>query len=105
MLKENSVRNTTLRGITVTEMAMASVTDNDVQDVLGIGIYCGDYSMCDIHDNLIAGVRSDPESSDTMRQGVAIVSHYWAHVDVEDNAIVRTPRGVGAFANARVTSE
>jgi hypothetical protein len=105
MLKENRVRDTTLRGITVTEMAMASVTDNDVEDVLGIGIYCGDYSMCDIHDNSIVGVRSDPESSDTMRQGYAIVSHYWAHADVEGNDIAGSPRRVGIFADARVTSE
>jgi hypothetical protein len=105
MLKENRVRDTTLRGITVTEMAMASVTDNDVEDVLGIGIYCGDYSMCDIHDNSIADVRSDPESSDTMRQGYAIVSHYWAHADVERNDIAGSPRRVGTFADARVTSE
>ena len=105
MLKENRVRDTTLRGITVTEMAMASVTDNDVQDALGIGIYCGDYSMCDIHDNSIAGVRPDPESSDSMRQGYAIVSHYWAHVDAEGNEVADSPRSLGVFADARATSE
>lgn len=105
MLKENRVRDTTLRGITVTEMAMATVEDNDVADVLGIGIYCGDYSMCEIHDNSIAAVRPDPESSDSMRQGYAIVSHYWAHAEVEDNDIASTARGVGVFADARATSE
>lgn len=105
LLKENRVSKTTLRGITVTEMAMATVRDNDVEDALGIGIYCGDYSMCDIHDNSIADVRPDPDSSDSMRAGYAIVSHYWAHVDVEGNDIARSPRGVGAFASARVTSE
>ena len=49
--RDNHVRQTTLRGITVTEMAMVAVEGNTVEDALGIGILCSDYSMCDIRGN------------------------------------------------------
>ena len=42
-------------GITVTEMAMATVDGNTVEDGVGIGILCSDYSMCDIRENSISG--------------------------------------------------
>jgi hypothetical protein len=104
-VRDNSVRETTLRGITVTEMAMAMIESNDVSNGLGIGIFCSDYSECEIHDNSIADIRRDENSSDTMRQGFAIVSHYGAHADVESNDVVRSPGGVKSFADAHITRE
>jgi nitrous oxidase accessory protein NosD len=105
MARNNHVRGTTLRGITVTEMAMVEVEKNTVEDVLGIGIYCGDYSMCDIRENFISGVRPDRESSDSMREGYGIVSHYWAHVQVEENDVSRSPYEMGEFADAYITHD
>jgi nitrous oxidase accessory protein NosD len=105
MARENLVRRTTLRGITVTEMSMAEVEENTVEDVVGIGIYCSDYSMCDIRENSIRGVLPDHESSDSMREGYGIVSHYWAHVEVEDNNISRSPYEMGEFAEAYITHD
>ena len=43
----NTVRETTLRGITMTEMSMGTVSGKSVEDALGVGIYCGDYSQCE----------------------------------------------------------
>jgi nitrous oxidase accessory protein NosD len=105
MARGNHVRQTTLRGITVTEMAMASVEENTVQDALGIGIYCSDYSMCDIRENSIAGIRADASSSDSMREGYGIVSHYWAEAEVEDNRVTQSPYEMGEFSDAHITSE
>lgn len=105
MARNNHVRRTTLRGITVTEMAMVEVEENTVEDVLGIGIYCSDYSMCDIRENSIRGVRPDGESSDSMREGYGIVSHYWAHVEVEGNNVSRSPYDMGEFADAYITHD
>ncbi len=105
MARNNHVRRTTLRGITVTEMAMVEVEENTVEDVLGIGIYCGDYSMCGIRENSIRGVLPDRESSDRMREGYGIVSHYWAHVEVEDNDVSRSPYEMGEFAEAYITHD
>ena len=103
--RNNHVRGTTLRGITVTEMAMVELEENTVEDALGIGILCSDYSMCDIRENSIAMVRPDHSSSDTMRKGYGIVSHYWAQAEVEDNDVSRTPYRMGEFSNAHITSE
>jgi hypothetical protein len=105
MARDNHVRRTTLRGITVTEMAMVSVEGNTVEDALGIGILCSDYSMCDIRENSITGIRPDPDSSDSMREGYGIVSHYWAHAEVEDNDVSRSPYEMGEFSDAYITSE
>ena len=105
MARNNYVRRTTLRGITVTEMAMVEVEENTVEDVVGIGIYCADYSMCDIRENSISGVRPDPTSSDSMREGYGIVSHYWAHAELEDNDVVRSPYEMGEFADAYITHD
>lgn len=105
MARDNHVRRTTLRGITVTEMAMATVEGNTVEDALGIGILCSDYSMCDIRENSISGIRPDHGSSDSMREGYAIVSHYWAHAEVEGNDVSRSPHVMGAFSDAYITSE
>jgi nitrous oxidase accessory protein NosD len=105
MARDNHVRRTTLRGITVTEMAMVSVEGNTVEDALGIGILCSDYSMCDIRENSITGIRSDLNSSDSMREGYGIVSHYWAHAEVEDNDVSHSPYEMGEFSEAYITSE
>lgn len=105
MVRDNHVRRTTLRGITVTEMAMVVVEENTVEDALGIGILCSDYSMCDIRGNSITRVRPDHESSDSMRKGYGIVSHYWSHVQVEDNDVSRSPYEMGEFSDAHITHE
>jgi hypothetical protein len=104
-VRDNRVRDTTLRGITVTEMAMATVERNEVDRTLGIAIFCSDYSECEIHENSIRDTRPDHASSDSMRKGYAIVSHYWAHAFVRDNEVSGSPGGVGAFADAHVTIE
>ena len=104
MAVDNHVRRTTLRGITVTEMAMATVEGNTVEDAVGIGILCSDYSMCDIRENSISGIRRDHESSDSMREGYGIVSHYFAHTEVEGNDVSGTRHEMGAFSDAHITS-
>jgi hypothetical protein len=86
-------------------MAMVSVEGNTVKDALGIGIFCSDYSMCDIRENSITGIRADHDSSDSMREGYGIVSHYWAHAEVEDNDVSRSPYEMGEFSDAHITVE
>jgi nitrous oxidase accessory protein NosD len=105
LVRENRVRGARLRGITVTEMAMATVAQNEVERSLGIAIFCSDYSHCDIHGNSIRNTRPDQASSDSMRKGYAIVSHYWSHAFVRDNEVSASPGGVGAFADAHLTIE
>ena len=65
LVRGNRVRATELRGIAVTEMSMGDVEDNLVEDALGVGIFCGDYSHCSIEDNHVTGMRPDPSGNPT----------------------------------------
>ena len=95
-IRDNHVRETTLRGIAVTEMSMGTVTRNTVEDTIGVGIYCGDYSHCDINRNSVVGTRPDLDSSDRLQHGVGILSHFYAKAFVEDNGVVDSPGGIRA---------
>ena len=98
MVRDNLVRSTELRAIAVTEMSMGDVEDNLVEDALGIGIFCGDYSHCEIEDNQVTGMRADPSGNPT-RAGFGLVSHYYAVATVADNTLERPP---ASFIGARI---
>jgi Right handed beta helix region len=100
LLRDNHVRSTELRGIAVTEMSMGHVEDNVVEDALGIGIFCGDYSHCSIEDNRVSGMRTDPSGNPT-RAGLGLVAHYWAIATVGGNTLERPP---ASFIGARIES-
>lgn len=88
--RDNVVTGTTLRGITVTEMSMGTVEENRVEDTIGVGIFCGDYSRCRIAENSVTGTRADRSGNPT-RAGHGIVAHYWAIAELDDNQLDRSP--------------
>jgi nitrous oxidase accessory protein NosD len=96
----NRVSGTSLRGITITEMSMGSVEENDVRDALGVGIFCGDYSMCEIERNTVIGTRPDRDSSDGARQGYAIVAHFGSEAELDENTLYRNAATAGAFSDS-----
>ncbi|NUT56051.1 MAG: hypothetical protein HOQ03_08735, partial [Thermoleophilia bacterium] len=98
MVRDNHVRSTELRGIAVTEMSMGEVEDNRVEDALGVGIFCGDYSHCTIEGNHVSGMRADPSGNPT-RAGLGLVAHYWAVATVGGNTLERPP---ASFIGARI---
>lgn len=98
MVRDNRVRSTELRGIAVTEMSMGEVEDNLVEDALGVGIFCGDYSHCSIEDNRVTGMREDPSGNPT-RAGLGLVAHYGAVATVGGNTLERPP---ASFIGARI---
>jgi Right handed beta helix region len=100
MVRDNRVQSTELRGIAVTEMSMGDVEDNLVENALGIGIFCGDYSHCSIEDNRVTGMRADPSGNPT-RAGLGLVAHYWAVATVGGNTLERPP---ASFIGARIES-
>jgi hypothetical protein len=100
--RQNMVTGTSHRGITVTEMSMGSVEENLVRNGIGVGIFCGDYSHCEIEGNSISGIQPDLENPEGSRQGFAIVSHFGAEAIVEGNKISRSTEHFGAFADARI---
>jgi Right handed beta helix region len=100
MLRGNHVTNTTLRGITVTEMSMGTVHSNRVENGIGVGIFCGDYSHCRIEENTVAGTRPDPDSDDGGRAGIGIYAYFGAIADLDDNELVGNARPTDAFSEA-----
>jgi hypothetical protein len=100
--RENRVRDTTLRGITITEMSMGSAKENDVRNGLGVGIYCGDYSHCLIERNAISGTRPDLESSNGTRMGYGILSTFGAQATLRENELTENHRRTRAFADAMI---
>jgi parallel beta helix pectate lyase-like protein len=103
-LRGNRVSATSHRGITMTEMSMGHVEENEVSDALGVGIFCGDYSECDIHRNVVLGTRPDSNGGRS-RGGYAIQAHYGASATVADNQLARNARNEGAFVNAEIVRD
>jgi hypothetical protein len=92
---ENRVSGTGLRGIAVTEMSMGAVSRNVVEDATGVGIYCGDYSHCEIVENSVTGTRSG-DRGDASHAGFGVVSHFHAWAELEQNQL---DRGAGTFVH------
>ena len=105
LVRDNRVSGTELRAITMTEMSMGKIEDNEVTDALGVGIFCGDYSVCEIDDNAVSDVAADHASDDQTRQGVAIQAHYGAEALLEGNQIARSPGGIASFIDATIEHE
>lgn len=102
MLMDNHIRQTQLRGITVTEMSMGMVEHNDVNGATGIGIYCGDRSMCEVTHNTVSGTRVDHTSQDLSRGGYALVSWFESDAQVRGNTFVGNAHASGAFASSKI---
>ena len=101
-VRDNIVRDTTLRAITLTEMSMATAERNDVRDALGVGIFCGDYSMCTVRDNRVRGVRPDHESGEGTRMGFGILAHFGAKAKLDGNTLEAAPGGAAALSDAKL---
>jgi hypothetical protein len=101
-LKDNDVRRTTMRAISMTEMSMGEVRGNSVDGALGVGIFCNDHSECDIAGNRVTNTRSDAASGDTSRLGFAIEVHYSSEAELHRNTLEQNPRGVGVFSDSTV---
>lgn len=98
----NEVRETTLRAIAVTEMSMGAVTRNLIEDAVGVGVYCGDYSHCDIRENVIRGTQADHASSDRYLHGHAILSHFHGRATVSNNVLERNANDMRAAPDSTI---
>lgn len=101
-LRDNRVVGTMLRGITVTEMSMGVVRGNSVADALGVGIFCGDFSICEIDRNAVVGTTADASSGDKTRAGHPIVSHFGAKAMLGENELAENAAGVAAYIDATI---
>ena len=104
-VEDNRVVGTTLRALTLTEMSMAVVEGNHVENSLGVGIYCGDYSECEIDDNSVRDIRPDYASGDLTRMGFGIVAHSGAKAVISENDVSGVAASTKAFLGARISGE
>ena len=104
-IRDNRVRNTELRAITMTEMSMGKIDGNVVDGAIGVGIFCGDYSLCEIEENTVRDVAPDRTTPDRLRQGVAIVSHFGSDAELQANEVVRSPGGIAHSWDATIELE
>jgi len=105
LIRRSNVRGATMRGITVTEMSMGRVEDNVVDSVFGVGIFCGDYSRCDVTGNTVRRTQPQRATDDRMRHGYAIQAHFGASARVANNRLHRNTHGVAAFAGAIIDAD
>jgi hypothetical protein len=97
-LMGNHVSRTTLRGISMTEMSMGMIEDNEVHDAKGVGILCNDHSMCMIEKNTVVGTRRVPGSDWTGGYGVLV--SYGSEAELRGNALEANPRAAGAIVDS-----
>lgn len=81
VFRDNVVRETTMRGITITEMSDGVVAGNTITDATGAGLYCGDMSRCEFSDNDIAPVAADSAGRPTEGWGLVVTYHAVASTD------------------------
>ena len=104
-IEGNRVSTTSYQAISMTEMSMGMIAENEVAGAVGAGIACVDQSMCMIEDNHVSGTRPDPTSPGVERQGgYGIVSDFKAEAELADNELVGNARRVGVFAGAKVSA-
>jgi parallel beta helix pectate lyase-like protein len=99
----NRISHTTMQAISVTEMSMGMVSDNDVRNALGVGIYCNDRSICSIRRNVVFGTRPDP-SGDKSRRGIGILASFQSEADVWENRLASNPVASGTIMNSQVVA-
>jgi len=102
MLMHNHVERTTQTGISMTEMSMGSVEQNSVHDALGIGMLCGDRSMCEIDRNVVTATRRDDAGGNKMRAGFGLEVEFGAEAMLGENDFARNPRALGVFLDSTV---
>ena len=94
------VSRTTGQAIAVDEMSMGMASHNAVRDALGVGLYCGDRSMCMFDHNTVIGTRADTASGLRNRRGVAVLADFQSEASLWRNRLVGNPVAMGTTTNA-----
>ena len=102
----NRVSRTTGQAIAVDEMSMGMASHNAVRDALGVGLYCGDRSMCMFDHNTVIGTRPDTSSGLRNRRGLAVLADFQSEADLWRNRLVANAVAMDTTTNAilRTTS-
>jgi parallel beta-helix repeat protein len=98
------VSGTQTQAISVTEMSMGTVMDNDVSGALGIGIYCNDRSTCMIEHNTVVDTRPDTASGNPTRRGFGVLASFQSLAELRGNQLTANPVPMGAVINSEIAA-
>jgi len=87
-IMDNTVSRTTGQAIAVDEMSMGMASHNAIRNALGVGLYCGDRSMCMFDHNTVIGMRPDTASGLRNRRGLAVLVDFQSEADLWRNRLV-----------------
>ena len=96
----NRVSRTTGQAIAVDEMSMGMASHNAIRGALGVGLYCGDRSMCMFDHNSVIGTRADTASGLRNRRGLAVLADFQSEADLWRNRLVGNPVATATTTNA-----
>jgi hypothetical protein len=96
----NTVESTTFRGIAIKEMSHASVTSNTVRRARGMGLYCGDMSMCAFSGNRAEGVAA--REGGLSSAGWGLVVHFHAVASSHDDLLSGDAGALSTFVEGRI---
>jgi hypothetical protein len=94
----NAVNRTTMHGISVTEMSMGMVMDNEIRDASGIGIWCNDRSMCMIEHNTVVDTRPGRDGP-----GFGVLASFQSEANLWENELGANPVASGAITQSEVS--
>lgn len=104
-IARNHVSRTQIAGISMTEMSMGKIQSNEVRDALGVGINCGDRSMCEIRKNVVIGTRSDAAGGNKTRAGFGVEVLFGAEAELSGNDLTRNAATLGVFQSSLARRE
>ena len=84
---------------------MGMIQSNEVHGALGVGINCGDRSMCEIRKNVVVGTRSDAAGGNKTRAGFGVEVLFGAEARLSGNDLTKNAASVGVFQNSFVRWE
>lgn len=99
-IMDNRVSRTTGQAISVDEMSMGMAADNQIQDAVGVGLYCNDRSVCTFERNTVVGTRDDSAGGDLSRRGYGLLASFQSEADIHDNQLAANPVAMGTITDS-----
>jgi Periplasmic copper-binding protein (NosD) len=100
-IARNHVSRTTGTGISIREMAMGTMAENEVRDALGVGLACDDQSICDVRRNTVVDTRPDP-SGVLYQRGIGFLASFYSEANLRDNMLSDNPVSVDAVTSSDI---
>jgi hypothetical protein len=98
----NRISRTQQEAISVAEMSMGSVMDNQIQDAVGVGLGCDDQSMCMFEHNVVVGTRDASAGGNSSARGFGVLASFYSEAYLWDNELSANPVPIGTVTSSLV---